>query len=550
MTDTTTYADNDYFTCIEPHPYGVLPPGNAYFSSQDDDRVPKSLQIPLAEELFQQVLSFCDGKSLGRVVQVCRDWYVAGHVVELWRDLVLRQCENGRIDEFTNCWKDTLVKLLTGKLDHPHVPMSMPHQYSQVQYKTHACRSFSIPKSWLTTEGGTVERITQTSLSTTEFLSKYEEPNVPVVLAGACRSWRAFQEWNSIDYLEKACKSASFRATSGACPLSASFTLSAYHDYCVNHTPQLMEEAPLYLFDRTALTQPDSVLKNDYQDDLRRSCPFWNADSNTESCYDLFQYLGHDKRPDHTWLICGPQHSGSSFHVDPNATHAWNACISGRKRWIFYPPGITPPGVYPSLDGDLVTMPISIGEWLLNFYTQEHLPNLQSSHSNKRPLECTVEPGDVVFVPHGWWHAVINLDDWNVAITHNYVSGSNLSNVLRFLSLKQSQISGCRDRTESIKPEFLRGALERALVKHGFESVLKQAQEIAEKRWTCRTWTDDSEEGDDGASRDDKKKQTTLALCTTHNKRKRAQQHECNGNSIMSRAKKNIGNQAFSFSFL
>lgn len=40
---------------------------------------------------------------------------------------------------------------------------------------------------------------------------------------------------------------------------------------------------------------------------------------------DLFEALGEEDRPDYRWLIIGPKHSGSSFHVDPNATSAWNA---------------------------------------------------------------------------------------------------------------------------------------------------------------------------------------------------------------------------------
>lgn len=39
------------------------------------------------------------------------------------------------------------------------------------------------------------------------------------------------------------------------------------------------------------------------------------------------------------WLIIGPHRSGSSFHVDPNATCAWNAVVSGAKKWILFPPG-------------------------------------------------------------------------------------------------------------------------------------------------------------------------------------------------------------------
>lgn len=93
-----------------------------------------------------------------------------------------------------------------------------------------------------------------------------------------------------------------------------------------------------------------------------------------------------------------PFRSGSCFHIDPNCTHAWNAPIIGRKRWIFYPPGVTPPGVFPSPSGDDVCMPISIGEWFLTFWDQ-HVERRKDPDVKRRPLECTACPGDVLFVP-------------------------------------------------------------------------------------------------------------------------------------------------------
>lgn len=35
---------------------------------------------------------------------------------------------------------------------------------------------------------------------------------------------------------------------------------------------------------------------------------------------------------------------------DPNSTSAWNGVVSGRKKWILYPPHITPPGEQASSD--------------------------------------------------------------------------------------------------------------------------------------------------------------------------------------------------------
>lgn len=61
-----------------------------------------------------------------------------------------------------------------------------------------------------------------------------------------------------------------------------------------------------------------------------------------------------------------------------------------------------------------------------------------------------------MFVPHGYWHMVVNLDAC-VALTHNYVSTSNLSDCLHFLREKKEQISGVRDRLGhgAVPPERL-----------------------------------------------------------------------------------------------
>ncbi|KAK9811935.1 hypothetical protein WJX73_000849 [Symbiochloris irregularis] len=181
------------------------------------------------------------------------------------------------------------------------------------------------------------------------------------------------------------------------------------------------DEMPLYLFDKHFTSKAPGLL----------------GDFQVPACFedDLFSVLG-DKRPDHRWLIWGPERSGSTFHKDPNATSAWNAVVRGSKKWILYPPHVLPPGVHASPDGADVASPVSLVEWFLKFYPQVH-------QGPVKPLEGVVRQGEVLFVPHGWWHLAINLEE-TVAVTQNFVSRVNLPHVLGVLRSRRADlVSGC-----------------------------------------------------------------------------------------------------------
>ncbi len=85
--------------------------------------------------------------------------------------------------------------------------------------------------------------------------------------------------------------------------------------------------------------------------------------------------------------------------------HSLLLIVSGRKKWIFYPPSVNPPGVKSSPDGAEVAVPISTGEWLLSFW-RYHLEARKHPDVAMRPLEVVLSPGEVMFVPHGYWHMV------------------------------------------------------------------------------------------------------------------------------------------------
>ena len=100
-----------------------------------------------------------------------------------------------------------------------------------------------------------------------------------------------------------------------------------------------------------------------------------------------------------------------------------------------------------------------------------------------------LNPGEVMFVPHGYWHMVVNLDE-SIALTHNYVSTSNLSDCLRFLRDKTDQISGVRDRgAEAMQPEEMYASFVEKLhtvlpaevvQRHIAESLTPEASELTD----------------------------------------------------------------------
>ncbi|CAM9932330.1 unnamed protein product [Discosporangium mesarthrocarpum] len=426
---------------IRQHPYGVEPMGNIFLKGATNCRPQGLGTLHAFSDQFMLGLMECLGVlDLCRVASSSRALYVFAHVDEVWKALVIKEMSRRPGESLKTrgrWWKSTMSALRVPEFaGPPHVPLKVSGFFSDLLFQPHLCSTVPIRREWLSKTN--VDR--RSGISPAAFREEYEVPNIPVVLVDGAASWPAISCWTKEHLLK----------CYGDLRLHAGGLEFELKDY-LRYAEESEDELPLYVFDKhfankcPALGEGYSVPEV-FPDDL-----FSVLDEN-DACGgadddDRSEALG---RPDYRWLIAGPARSGSSFHVDPNGTSAWNGVVCGRKKWVLFPPGATPPGVFPSEDGLDLAAPVSITEWFLNFYEDCH-----SSGCQVRPLECVVSAGEVLFVPRGWWHCVLNLE-WSVAITQNFVSRVNLPHVVRFLSEKKHLISGLPlEKRENLGERFL-----------------------------------------------------------------------------------------------
>ncbi len=132
-------------------------------------------------------------------------------------------------------------------------------------------------------------------------------------------------------------------------------------------------------------------------------------------------------RPPYRWWLLGPKRSGTCVHIDPLATSAWNTLIVGQKRWVLFPPHV-PKGV---VKGKGLVRSDEDDEAV--HYFSFILPRIKRKASMLKGMpkykdfccfEFTQNPGETIYVPNGWWHAVLNITD-TVAVTQNFCSPRN-----------------------------------------------------------------------------------------------------------------------------
>eukprot|EP00434_Breviolum_minutum_P030766 symbB.v1.2.027209.t2/scaffold2775.1/size70737/1 len=222
-------------------------------------------------------------------------------------------------------------------------------------------------------------------------------PGLPCVLKNAMEHWSAMKLWTLSSF------SADFGHQKVIC--DHRFGIHLRMNDFIKYLKSQDDDSPLYLFDHCFGEYPSTRALLDQYD-----VPKIFGE-------DLLASLGR-LRPPYRWLLIGPKRSGSTLHKDPLGTSAWNALISGRKLWVLFPPS-TPVEILRS-DSLSVSAESAIS-WFL-WWKQDT--------TSMAGIWFIQEPGEIVFVPARWWHAVLNLED-AIAVTQNFCNEWNAASVWR-----------------------------------------------------------------------------------------------------------------------
>jgi tetratricopeptide (TPR) repeat protein len=213
-------------------------------------------------------------------------------------------------------------------------------------------------------------------LSPEEFVTEYARKNRPVLLTGLLEDWPAWQAWTRAAFLQRHGDTLvqvrrSSDVTDDNYQQGRQRPRMALRDYLdqVMGKAASGERDPLYLFG----LNPFEGLERDYHSPPQFLGPTFGFDER--------------QRQEKALFYIGPAYSGVSFHQH---TAAWNALLFGYKRWFLLPPfhfyGPTT---------------IAMQEWTRTW----------RERFGSGLYECVQQPGEVLFVPQYWYHAVLNVSD-------------------------------------------------------------------------------------------------------------------------------------------
>jgi len=257
------------------------------------------------------------------------------------------------------------------------------HRYRKLESLLEVYRQLSI----LSEEP--IER--RSNIGRDEFLAKYYAPNRPVIITGMMTKWKALSLWTP-EYLKKQCGDMIVEITAGR---------QSDPQYELN-----LEKHKIKLRFRDYI---DMVLSGGETNDYYLVANnFFFKEAGAKLLYEDIEqfpeYLNDIKGTENGSLWFGPAGTVTPLHHD--LMNILVAQVYGRKRFTLIPSNhvhllYNEKGVFSEIDleqPDLIQHPM---------------------FQDVKLQEVVLEPGEVLFVPVGWWHHVRALD---IAITVSFIN--------------------------------------------------------------------------------------------------------------------------------
>ena len=244
-----------------------------------------------------------------------------------------------------------------------------------------------------------VERVPASQLPYAAFLRRYVRANRPVLIEGAVTQWAALKTWTPEHFKTH------YGDHEVAISYSKTMRMADFVDAVLASTPS--NPGPymyrLFLHEQLPELLPDLIPQNVYGYPRRHVSPLMPE---------------RWRRPDGflKLLMGGPGSKFPIMHFDAENAHAQITEIYGDKEFVLFSPEDTP-YMYPS--------PVRPN---LSLVDQPYPPNLEKFPllSEARPWRTVLHPGDMIFVPSGWWHtarpltpsisvctAILDESNWN-----------------------------------------------------------------------------------------------------------------------------------------
>lgn len=235
----------------------------------------------------------------------------------------------------------------------------------------------------------------ESNISPKDFYSNYVLPSKPVILEGLVDEWKAKKMWN-LSFFKENYGQKIIPVTQ--CDKTNQIVEMRLLDYIKVLESKKIENKELYLRNWSFTKENPELLE------------YYHVPDHFNQ--NWLSYLSEEFLTPPRWILLGPKNTYTPLHQDVFMTHSWNALLIGKKQWFLFEPTH-----YIEKRGKIIRNPET---------------------KNEACYYAIQKPGDILFIPSGWWHHVKN-KELSLALSENYVDHTNFENFLKVFSTKKSK---------------------------------------------------------------------------------------------------------------